>query len=704
MQSKLQNKSELILIVSLSFVFIAMTIMSFWFGISGDEPDMNLYGKAILRYFSSFGQDDYVFSGDRSFDRDGVIKYYGGLFDFIAAIINKVSPFAEFTTRHILNAWAGFLAIFFASKIAKRIGGVTAGVLVVWVMFLSPFFLGHAMNNPKDIPFAAAYVMALWLIIRLFDKLEGATWKDYLWPVLAIGAAINIRVGGILLLPYLLVISTLIIFFKKIIRKEELSFAAFVKPIGILAIAGYLAGSILWPFAIQSPISNPIIALQELSDFKINLAQIWEGEKVWSNELPKTYLLKTFGITNTLVLLLGLALGVVLAFTKIKKSYAEFLAFIIFTGVFPVAYIIYSGSNVYHAWRHVLFVFPPLAITAACGWVFLSDFFKGKMRLVIIGISVGLLIEPLVFTIKTFPNTNTYHNFLAGGVEGAYGNYEVDFYYNSVKEVQDWFFENEFENWKKDHPNDTVVISTNAYFTMHEYTRPIPNAKAGYMKYNQRNEKDWDYLVLHTALIPLNDIKSGNWIPSNTLYEAKVEGKTMCILIKRTNRQDLNGNSLAAQGKVVEALNAYQSYLTVDENNTVILNKMANLCLQNGRVEDGLKWINKSYQLDNSKLETKQIRGLLHLQNNDAKTAISMFSQIMQENKDFNHGFYFIALAQQQLGQDNEALKNFKTASELLPNLKVECYQNMAQIYQKQGKTEQVQRLVELIQKNGRGQ
>jgi predicted Zn-dependent protease len=76
-----------------------------------------------------------------------------------------------------------------------------------------------------------------------------------------------------------------------------------------------------------------------------------------------------------------------------------------------------------------------------------------------------------------------------------------------------------------------------------------------------------------------------------------------------------------------------------------------------------------------------------------------MFREVLLENKEFWQGYYFLALAQKQSGQDNDALKNFKTASEGDGNLKTACYQNMLEIYQKQGKTEQVNRLIELLQK-----
>ena len=102
---------------SLLLVFVLMGIMSFGYGLSGDEVDMNEYGKAILRYFTTFGADDTVLHLPRSIDRDGVLMYYGGFFDLVCAVVNKFSPFEEYTTRHILNAWAGFIAIYFSARI-----------------------------------------------------------------------------------------------------------------------------------------------------------------------------------------------------------------------------------------------------------------------------------------------------------------------------------------------------------------------------------------------------------------------------------------------------------------------------------------------------------------------------------------------------------------------------------------------------------
>src|SRR5690606_25823563 len=216
-------------LLSLAAIFLLMGIMSFWFGLSGDEVDMNEYGKAILNYFTSFGADDTVFHMPKHIDRDGVLMYYGGFFDLVCAVVNKFSPLAEYTTRHILNAWAGFVAIYFSARIVALLTDKRLATLCVWLMFLSPFFLGHAMNNPKDIPFAAAYIMAVYFIIRFFERFPTTNWKDYFWLILSIGIAINVRVAGILLIPYLFVYVGMIYMVKNVFGKEQVKLNDYTK-------------------------------------------------------------------------------------------------------------------------------------------------------------------------------------------------------------------------------------------------------------------------------------------------------------------------------------------------------------------------------------------------------------------------------------------------------------------------------------------
>lgn len=705
MIQKLYNEDKLnfFLYLSLTFMLISMIVMSFYHGITGDEPEMHEYGKVMYDYFASFGADKTIFSEDPLFDKDKVIKYYGGLFTLLCTILGKIIPADPFVIGHVVNAIFGFIGIYFVARICKLIGNKQIALIAIWIMFLSPFYLGHSMNNPKDVPFAAMYIMAVFFILRFFNTpAEERNRWDYLWVILSIGAGINVRVGGLLLLAYVVAFVGIEFIIKNFIQKEKVSIQSYIKPLLIILPLGYLAGSLVWPFALENPIQNPLKALQEFSQFQLSLGQLWEGEKVRSQDFPSYYLLKTFSITNSFALLLGL-LMTVLAVIKNRKNaqYASYI-FVAFTFLFPVVYIIFTKANIFHAWRHLTFIFPPAVILAAFGWNSLQAYLQ-KLKLVVYGLLILLLLDPISYIVTTFPQFVTYHNALVGGIDKAYGNYEVDFYYNGLKESVDYFLDVEYPKYSK---TDTVVLMSNAQRIIAYYRNRLqdyPNLKVDYIRYNERNDKRWDYLIMHIALIPQEDIKSGHWLPESTLQVTKVKGHPLAAVIKRPSFDDIKGDSLATAGLIEEAKTAYTNYLIKDPNNTSILNKLASLYLQTNNIPNANELANKSLNLNQDNLETINLLGMISLQKQDFNTAYNMFVKILQANPQYVQAYYYLGIAQQGMGQLNEALSSFNTASQI-PQLSAACYKAMADIYSAQGNAEQANRLYQLAGGNAGAQ
>jgi tetratricopeptide (TPR) repeat protein len=417
-----------------------------------------------------------------------------------------------------------------------------------------------------------------------------------------------------------------------------------------------------------------------MSNFKVNIRQTFEGVKVFSSDLPASFLPISFGITNTFALLAGLALLVLFIWQFRKNKQAPILYFIGFTALFPLLYIIYTKANVYHAWRHVLFIFPSMIVLATFGWNSIISYFEQKnVKLVGMGMLGFLLLEPTYFIATTFPNTITYHNQLVGGVQGAYNNYEVDYYYNSLKQSADWFKKNELPKYKK---TDTIKIYSNAAHILTHYFENEKNVIVDYIRYPERNQKAWDYIIMHIALIPVEDIKTGNWLPPSTLFKASSQGKILSAVIKRPSTDDLKAFELLNQNQPDAAIGYFDSYLKADPKNTSILNTVGNILMQLGRIDSAEQYINKSYQADSSNMETKQFYGMMRLQKNDFATAQTIFSQIIQENPQYARAYYFLGMAQMGAGSMQQALNNFNTASQD-ESLRQSCYKNMGDCYMK---------------------
>ncbi len=685
---------ELVWKISLGVVLLLMLTMSFWFGLSGDEVDMNEYGKAILNFYTSFGADETVFNMPDQYDRDHILKYYGGFYDTICAVLTRLSPLDLFTTRHLFNAFMGFLAIFFASKIAKRIVGTRAGIIAVWVMFLSPFFLGHAMNNPKDIPFASFYVMAIYGMIRLFDDLPNATKKDYLFAILPIGATIASRVGGILLIPEMFVLVFLLWFFRfrKSGEDKVPTNVSLLKALGIVSVLGYLVGCLFWPFGLVDPINNPLFALKEMTNLSVGMRQVFEGVNVMSPELPSYYLPKIFTMTNTIAFLVGLVLSLLFLWGFRKHQKAALLYFVAFTAFFPFFYIIYSKSNVFHAWRHTLFIFPTAVALASFGWEQFSRFLE-KMKLKFVGVGVLglLLLLPAYFVVSTFPNTNTFYNILFGGVEKAYGNYEVDFYYNGLKESADYFVDEVLPK-----QNDTVLVVSNAIHILPHYFPKGSKVKFDYIRYGERNMKDWDYAIYHIALIPREDMLKDLWLPEgSTIYKTQVKGKTLSAVIKRNSRSDIIGLDYFNKGMVDSASFHFEEYLKTDSKNTFILNKLGDLYLRNNDLNKAQTVLSHSLSINDADLETNYHYGVLMISLKNFADAQNRFALVLQANPNFIQGYYYLGVCQMNLGNYQAAIQNFNTASQS-PSLKNAAFQSMGDCYKQLGNEQEANRFYQL--------
>ena len=142
-----------------------MVSISFDFGVNGDEKFQVSYSKKLWNYYTTMGKDTAALNVP-----EGNMHLYGGLFDLSAMAISKLTGISEeysvefHAVRRFLCAVFGFIAILFTGLLGKQIGGWPLAFLSSILMFVSPRFLGDSMVNPKDIPFAAGFIVALYYL------------------------------------------------------------------------------------------------------------------------------------------------------------------------------------------------------------------------------------------------------------------------------------------------------------------------------------------------------------------------------------------------------------------------------------------------------------------------------------------------------------------------------------------------------------
>ncbi len=660
-------------------MFIVLPIMSTQSGISGDEHTLYKQAAKSYNYFKTFGEDKSAILNN---GRDPMYLY-GQSFDLITYTLVKAFGIDDvYTFRHICNSLLGVLIIFLAGLLLVFLKGWRSGVVVMLLLLLSPRLLAHSFNNPKDLPFALGFIATFYYSFRINESIYRPRLKHLVALVLAIAFTISIRIGGLLLFPYVVLLFGLGWISKTwrvgLFNKKSLRLlGVYALYAVVIIVVSYFLGILLWPYGIDSPLVNPLIAMESMTNFSISIRQLFEGVNVFSNKLPWYYASKYIIITTPLVVLFGFALFLVGTIVSFKKNNI-YILFLLFTLFFPLVYIYIKESNLYGGMRHVLFVYPSLVILAALGISCFYNYFSKKLfRYIFISIVVVLSILPFQWMVRSYPHYLSYYNETIGGMKGAYGNYELDYWYGSLKQASEWFDENV-------KPEKKIIITTQHSAIVSDYLKHNKNFEISYSRYYSKSQNDWDYAILHNSFISSYQLKNRIYPIKGTIKEFKVDGKPICIIVKRPSKDDYLGYQAMRKNQPQKAINHFSKYLSVDPNNAEVLNYVAQIYLSQDMLAHSEKYCRKSlskYPDFSSALVTL---GRIQMINKEYKKSISTFATVLQKKETYWGGYYYLAL-------NFYYLKDYKSAkrySEYLTKVKVnmaEPYQLLSIIYQKEG-------------------
>lgn len=674
-----------------------MPIMSIKSGISGDEETFHYpHGKNVYNYYATFGKDTTCLYYDNS-----ALHMYGPVFDLTTVVVIKIfNPDDEYMVRHMLNSLTGWTALFFAGLIAVMLGGWRAGIITMLFMFFSPRFLGHSFNNPKDIPFAATYIFTIYSIIR-FLKYYPKNRFRFAWPVaLGIGLSIGVRVGGILLIVYFLFFVGIHYLFtnnyKQWFNQEKLiKLGRLLLFASLISVAGYTLGILLWPYAHKAPIENTFKAMKFMEAYGTSLRQVFEGKTIWSDHAPAYYLPKYIFMTIPEFVILGLICFIVLS-GKIKKEDSTWYFILLFVSVFPVVYIIYKESNVYGGWRHISFIYPGLVIIASIGIYTLLNNFKQKyIRFPVIALLLFLAFFPIKHYITNHPHEYIYYNKLSGGVEKAYGRYEMDYFYHSLKAGSDWLIKNKIEKTTVT-GDDKIIVASNLSIIVKYYFRNYKDkVKIIYIRYYERGNSDWDYAIIANSYINPYQLKRRIWPPANTIHTIDVDKKPVCAVLERKNKDDLKGYQLMNSGNPMAAIPYFKSAVLQDKKYEMAYLNLAQCYLSTGQYKQAANSAASCLKLYPNYDKALNLLGIAYLNNKDYEKALQVFLKNMEENPKYVASYYYAGVIYSQNNDPETALKYLQEAIEVNPRYKPPYYL-AAQINKMKGNAEFAKKLMEV--------
>lgn len=680
-------------------IFILLPILSLDAGLSGDDEKHYEHAIKVYRYFSE---------GDRSALNDPKYKlnYYGQSFDFFTYLVIRLLNLEDhpYEARHLMVALTGAAAIFFTALFVKLIAGYRGALIALVLMFLSPRFLGHSFNNPMDVPFALGNIFTLYHLALFLRKLPRFSPNHAIWMAVGIGWTNGIRIGGLLLIPYLFMFSGLYL----LLRKWPWKFFSAgwwklaSRGLGILvlvSVSGYLLSLLTWPYALQDIINHPIKSFQIMTDIQVSIRVLYDGVVQWSDNLPWHYIPKNVINTVPVIILLGWFASLVTWYVDRREGNGFWYFLLWFTSIFPVLFIIYRESNVYGGWRHMLFIYPSILALAALS---ISSLLR-KTRPAVIRYAVILLllagsIHPLRHVVLNHPNTYIYFNEWSGGINNTYGTFETDYYSASLKPASD-LFKAEILPGLSDRAEPVKVVSnfSISYYFRNHRDRVSPS----YSRYYDRGKYDWDYAILYCNYIHPYQLNNGLWPPKNTIREVRVDDVVVAAIVERKNKSDHYGSSLFMEGMAEQDRRKLEQSRNYLENAVMYNPKNEAALLELGNVYSSFLQFDKARQTMDQLLEVYpdydkalNLKGYSYMIEAEymqdpalIDKAIHFINLAIRSNYKFYSGYYNLGLCYGMKDDKANAEYNFRLAIKYNGRFKA-AYEKLAELYEFYGETD----------------
>lgn len=408
------------------------------YAISNDEGAQQRYGELIIAYYLSGFTDQQLFHFDN-------LYLYGGLFDILAVMVERALPmFDPYAVRHLLCAMTGIAGIAAAFATARLVAGPRAGAIAAFALAVCGPWYGAMFNHTKDIPFAAAMMAATYFLCRAARDLPQPRAPTVIGLGLALGAALGIRVLGLLLIGYagLAIVMRMQQLRSGPMRDRLSFFAQSVIALAPAFLIGYAIMLAAWPWSALAPL-NPVRGLLDFGEFNYHIRTLLDGHIYDMGDVPRWYVPAYLVIKLPLIILVGVVIALMFIVrpgrdaSRLADRRAE-TALLGFFAAFPVICEVIDRGPAFSGLRHFLFVVPILAVLAGIGFDWLLSWLESRARLAAtagLACVAGGLAWSADTLVRLHPQQYLFYNPLVGGLEGASRRYDTDYWVNIMPEA-----------------------------------------------------------------------------------------------------------------------------------------------------------------------------------------------------------------------------------------------------------------------------
>ncbi len=334
--------------------------------------DYGVMPDELVQRQIAIGFADFIAGDDAAVPPNAADRFYGVAFELPLLLLERALGLQESRTVHLLRHALSHLVFIAGGAVGallawRLFGSRWLGLLTMLLFLLHPRIYAHSFFNTKDPSFAAAFMLALYLVHRAFRR---GTPGAFALCGLGVGLAINLRVFGLILLPAVLALLALDVWQAADARARRRALFSG----GAFAAAALLTTYALHPYYWE----NPLRMLDMVTTFARHPAILklrFLGEALWADEVPPHYIPTWFAITAPPVtLLLGVTGAAVIAGRAARRPRAaaangalRFQLLLLGCVVLPVLVVAAIQAHLYHGWQQMYFLWAPFSLLAAAG-------------------------------------------------------------------------------------------------------------------------------------------------------------------------------------------------------------------------------------------------------------------------------------------------------------------------------------------------
>ncbi len=417
------------------------------YGITLDEWVNQQSGQLVLKLYTTFGADRRALAFDD-------LYYYGPWYQVVVAWAGTHLPFAAFEVRHLVGGLTGVATATATWLLGRQALGATGGLISLIFLLSTGYFVGNAFNNPIDTPFMLVMTLSLVAINSYWRHSDRPAHGRAILIGMSVGLAFATRIGGMLFLLNLVIGQALLL----ILRSRGGQQGAGVgRILGRLIIDDLLIGITtfsttyaLWPWLWGDPLAHLSEAAVHFSHMPLEFQFPMFGLRLTTTDLPLWYVPANLAVRLPEAIVLGvlvLPFAFVVAYVTGRSGNEEaarlwdedpplvLIRLNVGLGwLLPILVVLLTRPTLYDGFRHLLFILPPLTVTAAGGWLLVYRYWPrlGLVIGVLVGISLTLAISTLW---RLHPYEYVYFNRFVGGPRGAAGRFELDYWGASLQET-----------------------------------------------------------------------------------------------------------------------------------------------------------------------------------------------------------------------------------------------------------------------------